>query len=76
MMRRVKVTTIGNSLGVTLPKEVLMKLHLKKGDEVYFTETPTGYVLTPYDEEFVEQMKRAEKIMHDNKDVLKVLANL
>ncbi|MFN7096621.1 MAG: AbrB/MazE/SpoVT family DNA-binding domain-containing protein [Gammaproteobacteria bacterium] len=76
MMKQVKVTTIGNSLGLILPKEILMKLHLKKGDEVYFTETPMGYVLTPYDEKFVEQMKRAEKIMHENKDVLKVLANL
>lgn len=73
-MIQAKVTTVGNSVGIVLPKEVMGKLHLKKGDVLYFCETPDGYTLNPYDEEFIHQMSLAEKIMHDERDVLKVLA--
>lgn len=73
-MIQVKVTTIGNSLGLILPKEALAKLHIKKGDIVYLCESAEGYTLTPYDQAFIEQMTVAEQIMHDDKDVLKVLA--
>jgi len=74
-MIHAKVTTIGNSLGLVLPKEALAKLRVKKGDVVYLCESFEGYTLTPYDEEFVKQMTLAEDIMHKDKDVLKVLAN-
>lgn len=73
-MIQTKVTTIGNSVGIVLPKEVMGKLHLKKGDALYLCETQDGYTLNPYDEEFINQMSLAEKIMHDDRDVLKVLA--
>lgn len=75
MMLRTKITTIGNSLGVVLPKEALSKLHAKKGDILYLCESSDGYTITPYDEEFVHQMTLAEQIMHDEKDVLKILAD-
>jgi putative addiction module antidote len=74
-MIQAKITTVGNSLGLVLPKEALAKLHVKKGDVVYLCESPEGYTLTPYDEAFIKQMTLAENIMHDDKDVLKVLAN-
>lgn len=45
-----KLTTVGNSTGVILPKEVLACLRLKKGDTVYLTESPDGLLMTPYDE--------------------------
>jgi putative addiction module antidote len=48
-MTKLKLTTIGNSAGVVLPKEVLARLKLDKGDSVYLTEAPDGYRLTPYD---------------------------
>ncbi len=73
-MFKTKVTAIGNSLGVVLPKEALAKMHVKKGDVLYVCETPSGYSITPYDEEFVRQMTAAEEIMHEDKDVLKVLS--
>lgn len=74
-MIQAKITTVGNSLGLILPKEALTKLHVKKGDVVYLCESPEGYSLTPYDETFVKQMLLAEQVMHTDKDVLKVLAN-
>lgn len=73
-MIQAKVTTIGNSLGMVLPKELLHKLHLHKGDSLYLYETPDGYMLSPYDATFIEQMKVAEGIMHEDRDVLKILA--
>lgn len=73
-MRVLKVTTIGNSAGVILPKEILERLRVSKGDELYLVEEPDGFKLTPYNREFVEQMKAAEGIMRDDKDILKVLA--
>lgn len=73
-MRTLKVTTIGNSAGVILPKEILERLRVSKGDVLYLVEEPDGYKITPYNEEFVEQMDLAENIMREDKDVLKVLA--
>jgi len=73
-MLKAKVTTVGNSAGITLPKEVLGKLKIGKGDYLYLVETPHGYEVTPYNEEFVRQMKLAQKVMKEDRDVLKVLA--
>ena len=70
----VKVTTIGNSVGVTLPKDVLAKLRVGKGDTLCMTETPDGVLLTPYSAEFAEIMEAAEIIMRENRDALKTLA--
>ncbi len=69
-----KVTTVGNSVGVTLPKEVLAKLRVGKGDTLCVTETPDGILLTPYSAEFAEIMEAAEVIMRENRDALKALA--
>lgn len=73
-MYALKLTNIGNSLGIILPKEVLAKLRLSKGETVYLTETPEGFMVTPYDEQFAKQMETAEKIMREDRDVLKALA--
>ena len=54
-MHALKLTQIGNALGVILPKEMLAKLKLEKGQSVFVTETHGGYVLTPYDPALEEQ---------------------
>lgn len=69
-----KVTAVGNSTGLVLPKEALAKLKVAKGDTVYLTETPEGYVLTPYDDAFAEQVEAAEEDMRRYRDVLRELA--
>lgn len=74
MAYKVKVTTVGNSTGIVLPKELLHKLHLEKGDSLYVTETPNGLQLTPYDEKFVRVMEAAGQVMRENRDVLRKLA--
>lgn len=74
-MIQAKLTAIGNSIGLVLPKAALAKLKVKKGDVLYLCESPDGYTLTPYDKEFVRQMSLAERIIHDDKDILKVLSS-
>ena len=73
-MLKVKITTVGNSTGITLPKEVLGKLKAHKGDYLYLIETPNGYEVVAYDEGFVQQMKIAQTIMRQDRNILKVLA--
>lgn len=73
-MPALKITTVGNSTGIVLPKEVLEKLRVSKGDLLYLIEEPDGYRITPYDQDFVDQMKTAEQIMREDRDVLKVLS--
>lgn len=69
-----KLTTIGNSTGMVLPKEMLAKLRVKKGDSLYLTETPDGYLITPYDERFARQVEAAEEFAREYRDVLRELA--
>lgn len=73
-MEPLKITTIGNSAGVVLPKEVLAKLHVSKGDMLYVSETPDGIKLSPYTPDYAKQMDMAENIMRKYRDVLKKLA--
>lgn len=73
-MLALKITTVGNSTGVVLPKEALARLRVGKGDTVYLVETKDGYKLTPYNEEVLCQVKLAEKIAREDRDVLRALA--
>ncbi|MDE2571028.1 MAG: AbrB/MazE/SpoVT family DNA-binding domain-containing protein [bacterium] len=73
-MTTVKLTRVGNSVGVILPKEALARLHVDAGDTLYLTESPDGYRITPYDPEFAAQMAAAEKIMKRRRAVLRKLA--
>jgi len=74
-MLTVKVTTVGSSSGIILNREVMTRLGVRKGDVLYLTEAPDGgYRITPYDPEFERQMKLAEEIMHDDREILRALA--
>jgi putative addiction module antidote len=74
MATTLKITTVGNSVGVALPKEVLQHLHVEKGDTLYVLQTPRGIELTPYDPEFAVQMKTADQVMREDRDALRKLA--
>ena len=71
---KLKITAIGNSAGVILPKELLARLRVDKGDELHVLETPDGIRLTAHDPEFAAQMEVVEKIMHERRDLLHKLA--
>ena len=74
MVTTLKLTTVGSSTGVVLPKELLEKLRVSKGDILHVIETPNGIELTPYDPEFAKQIAVAEQVMRSDRDVLKKLA--
>ena len=73
-MSAIKLTQVGNSVGVILPKELLARLRLEKGDELYALETPDGIRLTTYDPELAAQMEVAEQVMREDRLVLHKLS--
>jgi putative addiction module antidote len=71
---KLKITTIGNSAGVILPKELLARLRLEKGDELHVLETPDGIRLSAFDPKLAAQMEVAETIMRERRALLHKLA--
>lgn len=74
MTRKVKLSAIGNSTGVVLPREILERLHVERGDELSVVETADGIMLTPYDPELADQMEAAERVMREDRELLRKLA--
>jgi putative addiction module antidote len=74
MAMTVKLTTVGNSTGIILPKELLERLRVQKGDTLHVLETPNGVELTAFDPEMARQMDVAEKVMQRRRNLLKKLA--
>jgi putative addiction module antidote len=74
MVSTLKLTTVGSSTGVVLPKELLERLRVTKGDLLHVVETPNGIELTPYDPEFAKQFAAAEQVMREDRDILRKLA--
>lgn len=73
-MMSLKLTQIGNSVGVILPRELLVKLGVAKGDTLYAIESPEGIRLSAADPEFQQQMEVARRIMKERWAVLRELA--
>jgi putative addiction module antidote len=74
MATTTKIIAIGNSAGIILPKEMLARLNVEKGDTVCLSETPFGAHLTPYDDEFMRKMEASERVMRKYRDALRKLA--
>jgi putative addiction module antidote len=73
-MLKLKVTTIGSSAGVILPKEALARLKVGKGDQLFMVETQDGYLLTPYNPSVDEQLKIGQDFMKEYRDTFRALA--
>lgn len=71
---KLKIIQIGNSLGVTLPKEALAAMKVDKGDTITLTDAPDGFRVTPYDEEKAKQLETMRAVMKRRRDALKELA--
>ena len=74
MNKQLKVTKIGNSAGVVLPKDLLARLRVGPGDTLYVTEAPDGVRLTAANPDFEARIALAETIMREDRDILRVLA--
>lgn len=76
MTKPLKLVAIGNSTGVVLPREILSRLKIGRGDELYLSDAPGGGLrLTAFDPEFARLMELGEEIMREDRDILHVLAN-
>jgi putative addiction module antidote len=73
-MHALKLTQIGNSVGVILPRELLIRLAMAKGDTIYAVDQPDGVRLTAADPEFATQMDVARRVMKERRAVLRELA--
>jgi putative addiction module antidote len=71
---KVKLTTIGNSAGIILSRDVLAELGLERGDTLFITKNSEGIQLSPYDPEFEAEMESARRVMRRNRDALRRLA--
>ena len=74
MATTVKVTTVGNSTGIVLPKEVLERLKVEKGDLLYMVETPGGVQLTPFQPDFAKTIEAGQRVMRKYRNALRKLA--
>ncbi|MBS0407229.1 MAG: AbrB/MazE/SpoVT family DNA-binding domain-containing protein [Proteobacteria bacterium] len=73
-MHILKLTQIGNSVGVILPKDALSKLKLQKGESVFLTECADGFILTPYDPALDEELNAGREFMREYRDTFHQLA--
>ena len=71
---KVKLTQIGNSVGLILPKEALAVLQVEKGDTLTFTSAPDGFRVTPYDADVEKQLEAGRDFMREYRDTLRALA--
>jgi len=73
-MTTLKLTAIGTSTGAVIPKEMLTRLKVAKGDALYAVETPEGYLLTPFDPTIEDQLDAGREFMKEYRDTFKALA--
>jgi putative addiction module antidote len=73
-MMVLKLTALGTSTGAVIPKEMLARLKVGKGDALYAIETAEGYLITPYDPSIEEQLKAGQQFMKDYRETFKALA--
>ena len=72
----VKITTVGNSLGIVLPREVLQRLRLDKGDQLWLVETRDGVELLVHDPDLLAQMEALDRATRADRTVVRGLAGV
>lgn len=77
MTYKQKLTKIGNSVGVVLPKELLKSLKLKAGNEIYLEQVRDKVILEKDASKSVspEFLKIAESIGEKYKEAFRELAS-
>ena len=72
---KIGIKKIGNSEGLILPKELMQRLDLKRGQQLHIVELAGGgFQVLPYDPDFAKTMDLADEIMDEYRDTLAALA--
>ena len=75
MALKIEIKKIGNSEGLILPKELMQRLDLKRGQQLHIVELAGGgFQVLPYDPDFEKTMDLADEIMDEYRDTLAALA--
>ncbi|HEY2912384.1 MAG TPA: AbrB/MazE/SpoVT family DNA-binding domain-containing protein [Candidatus Angelobacter sp.] len=73
-MAVLKLTSLGNSTGLVIPKEMLERLRAGEGDELFALETPNGYFLTSHDPDLEEELRLGREFMRKYDETFRSLA--
>lgn len=74
MIKKVTMRKVGGSIGTTLPKDMVDRLRIQPGDEMFAVETEKGVLLTPYDPTFENAMKLYARFSRKYRNALRELA--
>jgi putative addiction module antidote len=72
---KIEIKKIGNSEGLILPRELMQRLGLKRGQALHVTElVGGGFQALPYDPDFAKTMEIVDEIIDEYRDTLATLA--
>jgi antitoxin MazE len=72
---KIQIKKIGNSDRLILPKELMQRLDLKRGQQLHIVELAGGgFQALPYDPDFEKTMIVADEIIDEYRDTLAALA--
>ena len=72
---KIEVKKIGNSDGLILPRELMQRLDIKRGQQFHVNELAGGGLqLLPYDPDFEKTLEAADEVMDEYRDTLATLA--
>ena len=74
MPQETSIRRIGNSSGLTIPKDLLDRQRLEEGDQVHLVETDEGLLITPYNPDFEDAMDAYEDGAKTYRDALRTLS--
>ncbi len=73
-MSALKLTAIGTSTGLVIPKELLTRLRVAKGDTLFAVETPNGLLLSTLNPDVAAQVELGRKVMKQYRETMTRLA--
>lgn len=73
-MHTTKITKVGNSSAVIIPKEIMQKMNLQQGDQLYLDTDKQTIHVSACDPEFAADMELVEEIIREDREVLNKLA--
>ena len=72
---KIEIKKIGNSDGLLLPRELMQRLDLKRGQQLQIVELAGGgFQALPYDPDFERTMEIADELRDKYRDTLTALA--
>ena len=74
MTDKLKIRRQGNSLGLTLPKDLVSEMGFQEGDQLFIVRTPDGVQLTRFDPDFADALEISRDVMRRYPNALKKLA--